>query len=130
MGVSYLLDTHTILWWLFDDPKLSAKAKKIISAPSHHIFVSSVSAWEISIKHRLGKLPEIGDIIEKFTHYIRKERFEMLPITVEHGLLAGSLSGEHKDPFDRMLIAQAKTEHFTIITTDQVFKKFDVPVVW
>lgn len=130
MGVNYLLDTHTLLWWLFDDPKLSVKARKIISAAKHRIIVSSASAWEISTKYRLGKLPEVGDIIENFIQYLRKGRFEMLGITIEHGLHAGLLLNHHRDPFDRMLIAQAQLENLTIITTDHAFQDFDVKVVW
>lgn len=130
MEVRYLLDTHTLLWWLFDSPELSGNAKKSISAASNHIIVSSVSAWEISIKHRLGKLPKVGDILEKLPTYIRKERFEVLPISIEHGVLAGSLPDNHRDPFDRMLIAQAKLEHLSIITTDKIFKNYGIRTVW
>lgn len=125
-----LLDTHTLLWWLFDDPKLSLQARKTIATIGNHISVSSASAWEIAIKHTLGKLPEIGDVLEKLPAYIRSENFEILPISIEHALAAGSLPGPHKDPFDRMLIAQARLEKLHIITIDSVFSDYHNAVIW
>lgn len=125
-----LLDTHALLWWLLDDPQLSAKARDTIAAASNHIFVSSASAWELSIKHRIGKLPDAGELVEKLPSYLRKERFEILPISLEHALLAGNLPGPHRDPFDRMLMAQSKLEKLPLITSDPVFKEYGTRVVW
>jgi len=131
MGVNlYLLDTHVLLWWLLDDPKLSQKAKNTITSPESRIYVSSVSGWEISIKQHIGKMPHIGHLIKDLPQYIRRERFEILPITFEHALVAGSLDGKHKDPFDRMLIAQARTEELTLISNDNIFKKYKLSLLW
>ena len=126
----YLLDTHALLWWLFDDPKLSQQARATIAQPAHEILVSAASAWEISTKHRLGKLPEAGDIVDQFLTYIQKARFTALNVSVDHALLAGRLSGPHRDPFDRMLIAQARILNVPIVTTDPVFGAYGVVVVW
>lgn len=131
MGVNfYLLDTHVLLWWLFDDPKLSKHAKNAIISSDSRIFISSVSGWEISIKHHLGKMPHVGHLLKELPRYIRRERFEILPISFEHGLVAGSLGGKHKDPFDRMLIAQARIEELTLISNDKIFKKNKVQLLW
>lgn len=130
MGVNLLLDTHALLWWLADDPKLSAAARHTIADAGNHVFVSSASAWEISTKHRIGKLPQTGDLIERFASYLRKERFEPLPISIEHSLKAGILPGPHRDPFDRMLIAQATLQNLHVITIDPVFSDYGVPVIW
>jgi PIN domain nuclease of toxin-antitoxin system len=121
---------HVLIWWLLDDPHLAQKARRAISPADHRVFVSSASAWEIATKFRLGKLPGIGDIIDKLPAYIRRERFEHLPIAFDHALAAGKLPGPHRDPFDRMLIAQAKCEDLAVVTGDKVFGEYGVKVVW
>ena len=126
----YLLDTHALLWWLFDDPKLSTPAREVITEPENEILVSAASAWEISTKHRVGKLPEAGDIVQQLPMYIRRARFTVLGISVDHALLAGSLPGPHRDPFDRMLIAQAKSQNISLVTIDPVFRDYGVAVLW
>lgn len=131
MGVNfYLLDTHTLLWWLFDDPGLSKHAKNAITSPDSRIFVSSVSGWEISIKHHIGKMPHVGHLVKELPLYIRRERFEILPISFEHAMAAGALDSKHKDPFDRMLIAQTRLEELILISNDKVFKKYKIPLLW
>lgn len=126
----YLLDTHALLWWLFDDPQLSTKAREVIAEPQNAVLVSAASAWEISTKHRLGKLPEAGDIVPQLSRYIRRARFTELDITIEHALVAGHLPGPHRDPFDRMLIAQARLLQMPVLTTDPVFRDYGITVVW
>ena len=128
--MNLLLDTHTLLWWLFGDPKLSSKARAAIEKSDQRVWVSSASAWEIATKVRIGKLPEIGDVAVKLPAYLRRERFEVLPISLDHALAAGTLPGPHKDPFDRMLIAQARIEKLRVISIDPVFKQYGVPVLW
>ncbi len=128
--MNLLLDTHTLLWWLYDDPKLSGKARTAIGKAEQRIFVSSASAWEITTKVRIGKLPQVGDVAEKLPAYMRRDRFEALPISIEHALAAGALPGPHKDPFDRMLIAQARLEKLRVVTLDPVFKQYAVTVLW
>jgi PIN domain nuclease of toxin-antitoxin system len=131
MGIKfYLLDTHVFLWWIFDDPKLSKHAREVIAEPDSRIFVSSMSAWEISIKYHLGKLPHVGNLVKDLPLHVRRERFEILPISLEHAIAAGALDGKHKDPFDRMLIAQARIEDLTIISNDKILKKYKTPFLW
>ncbi len=125
-----LLDTHALLWWLFNDPKLSAQAGEVITEPENEIPVSAASAWEISTKHRLGKLPEAGDVAPRLPMYVRKARFTELRISIDHAQAAGGLPGPHRDPFDRMLIAQSKLLAIPVVTIDPVFRDYGVTVVW
>ena len=127
---SYLLDTHVLLWWLFDDPKLSGQAHDIIQAPDNTILVSSASGWEIATKHRLGKLPHAGEAVRNLPFLLRKSRMTVLPIAMEHALAAGALPGPHRDPFDRMLIAQGQIEEVPIVTSDRAFDQYSVELVW
>ena len=122
MGVSYLIDTHILLWWLFDDPKLNGNCREIIRNPKHDIFVSSASAWEIATKYRLGKLPEAKPLVSNYLDILAKARLINLPITANHAMRAGSLPIQHRDPFDRMLMAQAELEHLPIVTYDRAFQ--------
>ncbi len=126
----YLLDTHVLLWWLFDDPKLSSSAHDVIQAPDNTILVSSASGWEIATKHRLGKLPHAGEAARHLPSLLRNSRMTVLPITMEHALAAGALPGPHRDPFDRMLIAQGQIEGLPIVTSDRVFHQYSVKLVW
>jgi len=104
------IDTHILLWWLFDDPKLNANCREIIRNPKHYIFVSSASAWEIATKYRLGKLPEGKPLVSNYLDILAKARLINLPITANHAMRAGSLPIQHRDPFDRMLMAQAESD--------------------
>jgi len=126
----FLLDTHVLLWWLFGDAKLSVSAHHVIRAPENTILVSSASGWEIATKYRLGKLPHADEAVHNLPNLLRKSRMDVLPITMEHALAAGALPGPHCDPFDRMLIAQGQIEGVAIITSDQIFKQYQVEVVW
>ncbi len=128
--MNLLLDTHALLWWLFDDPKLPKKARNAIADPANQVLVSSASAWEIATKHRIGKLPAAGEVAEKLPGYLRKARFTALAITLDHALAAGRLPGPHRDPFDRMIIAQALAGKMPVITDDRVFRDYGVRVVW
>jgi PIN domain nuclease of toxin-antitoxin system len=125
-----LLDTHALLWWLFDDPRLSASAREAIRNLDNSVLASSASAWEIATKHRIGRLPEAGEAVRRLPGLLRKARIEPLPISMEHALAAGKLPGPHRDPFDRMLIAQARIERLPVVTLDPVFKSYRVKVVW
>ncbi len=125
-----LLDTHALLWWLFDDPHLSTTARDFIANAENEILVSAASAWEIATKHRIGKLPEAEDIARLLPMYLRQARFGELSVSVDDGLLAGSLPGPHKDPFDRMLIAQARLRSLSVLSIDPVFREYGVTVVW
>lgn len=125
-----LLDTHALLWWLFDDPRLSDRARQAIADVGNDVLVSSASAWEIAIKHRLGRLPAAGDVADRLPDYLRQAQFSVLPITLDHALRAGALPGPHKDPFDRMLIAQAQIEGLPVATTNPAFQNYGVGVLW
>ena len=125
-----LLDTHALLWWLNDDRQLSAKARKLIGLGSNVVVVSAASAWEIATKVRLGKLDMAAELAADFSNVLAQEGFESLPISVDHALRAGLLPGPHKDPFDRMLIAQAQAEGVPILSSDAVFDGYGVRRVW
>lgn len=125
-----LLDTHTLLWWLADDPSLPASARKVIVRASNTVLVSAASAWEIAIKARLGKLPDAADLLGDFSGYLARERFESLSISPEHAVRAGLLPGPHKDPFDRMLIAQSQAENIPIVSNDAAFDGYKVRRIW
>jgi len=123
--LNILLDTHVLLWWLDDNPVLSNKARVPISDGSNLIFVSAAVIWEIRIKQSLGKL----DIPPNFRQVLEQQPFELLAITIEHAHAVGALPAIHRDPFDRMLIAQAISEGFTILTRDPLFKEYKVPLI-
>jgi PIN domain nuclease of toxin-antitoxin system len=121
MGMSYLIDTHIFLWWLFNDSKLDTTCRDIIRNPDHRIFVSSASAWEIATKYRIGKLPEAKQLVEQYSQILHQAKFIELAITSAHALRAGSLPIAHRDPFDRMIMAQAELESLPLITYDKAF---------
>ncbi|CAA6604190.1 PilT protein domain-containing protein [Rhodospirillaceae bacterium LM-1] len=121
-----LLDTHVLIWWLNDDEQLSSEARKAIADPGSEVFVSSASVWEIAIKQALGKL-EFP--VARISGIIEEAGFAPLGIEVAHAILAGSLPRHHDDPFDRMLIAQAKTEGMAIVTADAMFERYGVPAL-
>ena len=125
-----LLDTHALLWWLSDNTALTKTARKTIADTKNALIVSAASAWEIAIKVRLGRLPTAADLVADFKGYIQREGFELLSISAEHGIRAGLLPGPHKDPFDRMLIAQAQAENLPIITNEAVFESYRIRCVW
>jgi PIN domain nuclease of toxin-antitoxin system len=129
MGISYLLDTHILLWWLFDDPKLDTTCQEIIRNPNHRILVSSVSAWEIATKYRIGKLPEAKKLVEQYSKILHQAKFIELAITNAHALRAGSLAIAHRDPFDRMIMAQAELESLPVITYDKAFQTGLIQVI-
>src|SRR5262245_46037287 len=106
-----LLDTHALLWWLSDDSALTKAARTVIAETKNTIFVSAASAWEIATKVRLGKLPTATDLVTDFAGQLDREGFETLAISADHAIRAGLLPGVHRDPFDRMLIAQAQAEN-------------------
>ncbi len=125
-----LLDTHALLWWFSDDPALTRAARKIIAETKNTLVVSAASAWEIATKVRLGKLPSGASLAADFTGYIERERFQLLPISVEHALRAGLLTGSHRDPFDRMLIAQAQAENLPILSKEVIFDAYGLRRIW
>jgi PIN domain nuclease of toxin-antitoxin system len=125
-----LLDTHALLWWLSDDPALSRAAREFIAETRNTAVISAASAWEIATKVRLGKLPTAADLAADFVGYLEREGLEPLAISAEHAIRAGLLTGAHKDPFDRMLIAQAQAEGLPIVSNELVFDEYGVRRIW
>ena len=125
-----LLDTHALLWWLAGDSNLSINARHAIADPANESFVSAASAWEVSTKFRIGKLPGAGPLGVDFAREVRQQGFVALAISLEHAQVAGALVGDHRDPFDRMLIAQAREEKMALVSNDAAFDAFDVQRVW
>ena len=125
-----LLDTHTLLWWLSDEAALTTAARKIIADTKNVIYVSAASAWEIATKVRLGKLPTAADLAADFAGHLEREGFQMLTTTWDHAIRAGLLPGPHRDPFDRMLIAQAQAENIPILSNEVLFDTYGVRRLW
>jgi PIN domain nuclease of toxin-antitoxin system len=128
--VRLLLDTHALLWWFSGDESLSQAARDAISDEEHAVYVSAASFWEITTKHRLGKLPMTGKIASDLEGAVREENFQGLPITPRHGLAAGTLPGPHKDPFDRMLIVQATLDDMVLVSNERVFDTYGIRRFW
>jgi PIN domain nuclease of toxin-antitoxin system len=126
----FLLDTHALLWWLTDDPKLSPAAKAVIVDEANVILISAASAWEIATKHRLGKLDIAADAVARFNELIEADGFEHLPVTYLHALKAAGYEIDHRDPFDRILAAQSALESAALISCDPVFALFGTNVLW
>jgi PIN domain nuclease of toxin-antitoxin system len=120
-----LLDTHVLLWWLADDRTLGQQARAAIAKPESEVAVSAASIWELSIKKALGKLIAPADLEAQ----IAAHRFSPLAITVLHALTAGSLPDHHRDPFDRMLVAQAQIEDMTLVTRDELLSNYGVATI-
>jgi PIN domain nuclease of toxin-antitoxin system len=125
-----LLDTHALVWWLLDDPALPKRVAAALRAPGNEVFVSSASAWEIATKYRLGRMPQAESLVQGFREILEEQRFAALPVSVEHALAAGLLKAEHTDPFDRMLVAQARLEGLRLVTGDQALKPLVSTVLW
>ena len=125
-----LLDTHTLLWWLDGDEQLSTIARDWIGVASHSVLVSAASAWEIATKVRIGKLPGAVEVAARFQECLMVQGFTPLDISTEHALRAGSLPGPHRDPFDRMLIAQAQSLNVPLISNERIFDNYGIRRIW
>jgi PIN domain nuclease of toxin-antitoxin system len=125
-----LLDTHAFLWWLSGDNALSVAARTAIAGSRNDIFVSAATAWEITTKHGLGKLPGVAAIVGDLGGTIVDQGFTDLPISLRHGQVAGALPGSHRDPFDRMLIAQAMLENLVLVSNERSFDAYGVSRLW
>jgi PIN domain nuclease of toxin-antitoxin system len=126
----YLLDTHTLLWWNAEEARLGSAAKAILFDPDAVIFASAVNAFEIATKHRLGKLDVAEALLVNYQATLREIGFRELPIETPHALLAGGLDYPHRDPFDRLLIAQALVEGLVLLSNDQRFDVTGVSRIW
>ena len=123
--MNLLLDTHVLLWWLDDNPTLSEKARIVIPDPENLVLISAAVIWEIRIKQSIGKL----DIPRNFRNILYREPFELLDITADHAHAVGDLPAYHRDPFDRMLVAQAKVEGLNLMTRDARMKQYGIPII-
>ena len=125
-----LLDTHTFLWWILDDPQMSAKALDLIGDSRNNLYWSTASSWEVAIKYALGRLPLPDDPAKFLLAELGKNRIESLPIVDAHAFQAGSLPRHHRDPFDRMLVAQAQIESLGLISNDPKINLYNVNAYW
>ena len=125
-----LLDTHAFLWWIEGSSRLSARARRAIQDGGNSKFVSAASAWEITTKYRLGKLPEASELAPNVVDAIAGEDFEELPVSVEDGARAGALPELHRDPFDRVLIAQALGAGLILVSRETLFDRYGVQRLW
>jgi PIN domain nuclease of toxin-antitoxin system len=128
--VNYLLDTHTFMWWDSNASSLSPMVFNTISDEKNQIFVSLVSIWEITIKSQIGKLNLRDDVSNIFSEQEEKNNFSLLKIELPHVLKVGELPLHHRDPFDRLLIAQSMVEDFTLLSKDENFNAYPVTVLW
>lgn len=127
--MALLLDTHAVIWWSADAPELSARADRAIRVEPL-VYVSAASVFEITTKHRLGKLPQVKRIVDDLSSFIAAEGFRELPISVRHAQVAGLLSGPSRDPFDRLLIAQAMVENLQLVSIQQPFDAYPIRRLW
>lgn len=125
-----LLDTHTFLWWITDDPRLSARARDVLVDGTNIVLFSVASAWEIVIKAALGRLKSSEDLVALLTEQIRRNAFRVLPIELAHALRVYTLPDLHRDPFDRILVAQALVEQVPVLTADPYLRLYPVQVLW
>jgi len=130
VGMRLLLDTHALLWWLLGDGRLAQSARDAIAGEESLVYVSAASAWEIATKTRIGKLPDAESMAQNLAEVVQANGFLSLPISLEHGQRAGSLPGSHKDPFDRMLIAQAQTENLILVSNEEIFDQYGITRLW
>jgi PIN domain nuclease of toxin-antitoxin system len=125
-----LLDTHAIIWWFEGSPAMPPTAREAIYENSASVFVSAVSAYEISLKHHRGRLPQTAALVRDFERMVADEGFLSLDVSLDHGLRAGVLAIPHRDPFDRLLIAQATLEQMTLVSNERLFDSFGVRRLW
>ena len=125
-----LLDTHAFIWWFAGSSQLSRSVRRAIADEENDVLISAASAWEIATKHRLGKLPSAEVLALDISGAIASQDFAELPITVEDAARAGALPGPHRDPFDRMLIAQTLSRNLLLISIEPIFDRYGVRRLW
>ena len=128
--MAFLLDTHALLWWLAEPERLSPVVHATLADPAHTVFISAASAWEIATKHCLGRLPTAELLLQDGWSLMERQGFQPLPVSWSHGLRAGSYGMPHRDPFDRLLAAQAELEQLILITLDPAFAPFPCQTLW
>lgn len=125
-----LLDTHALIWWLAGDVSLSVPAREAIADEANTVAVSAASAMEVATKFRIGKLAQAALLAQNFEAILADQGFDELPITVHHARLAGEMKIDHKDPFDRLLIAQAQAEDMVLVSNEALFDGFAIKRLW
>ena len=125
-----LLDTHAFLWFITNDPSLSATARELIADPTNEIVISPASYWEVAIKISIGKYPLNVPFKQFFAHGIEGNNFSILPVEIRHASVLASLPMHHKDPFDRMIISQATAEQMPVVSADVAFDSYGVIRLW
>lgn len=128
--MNYLLDTHTLYWWLYFPELLPQTVRETLADPDVRVFASAVSAYEMSYKHHRGRWPEVEPLVIAFEEIVAAERFELLSLSARHAIRAGAYSPEHRDPFDRMLAAQAVLERLVLVSKDGALRELGAEVVW
>ena len=126
----YLLDSHALLWWWFEPDRLSSTVANLLHDSGTPVHVSAVSIWELSLKHHRGRLPQLTAVIGDLERLLQADGFCSLPITPAHGLRAGAFPRAHRDPFDRMLAAQAELEPLVLLTADTQLRAFPGQTLW
>ena len=129
-AVGYLLDSHVLLWWWFEPERLSQAVQILLADPATTVLVSAATVWELSLKHHQGRLPELQQAIGDLPGLLQADGFQPLPIALAHGLRAGAYSQPHRDPFDRMLAAQAELERLVLLTADPQLSTFPCHTLW
>jgi PIN domain nuclease of toxin-antitoxin system len=125
-----LLDTHALLWWLFDSPQLAKSTRKLIASRRNEVFVSSASLWEVALKQRSGKLAGVLDYLADHRSVHAEAGLRELTIAHGHAVVAGTLDWTHRDPFDRMLVAQSRSEKLELVTKDERIRTFHPNCRW
>ncbi len=125
-----LLDTHTLIWWVAGEPRLGAGARAAIADHDNEVLVSAVSAFEITTKVRLGKLAQAAELARRFEAALAEQGFREHPLSVTHARMAGALAIANKDPFDRLLIAQALADDLVLVSNERSFDKFGISRLW
>ena len=128
--MAFLLDTHALLWWLAEPERLSPVVHATLADPDQPVFISAASAWEIATQHRLGRLPTAEVLLQDGWLLMERQGFQPLPVSWSHGLRAGSYPMPHRDPFDRLLAAQAEIEQLILITLDPALAPFPCQTLW
>lgn len=128
--MTLLLDTHALLFWWSAPERLPGRVVSLLRDPANECLVSAASGWEIATKHRIGKFPQGGRVIEQWEERMAEDGFRELPITTRHALKAGALPGEHRDPFDRMLAAQGLLESVPVVSADIAVADLGAERLW
>jgi PIN domain nuclease of toxin-antitoxin system len=126
----YLLDTHTLIWWFEDSPRLTSTARDAMLADGASVYVSAASTYELANQHRLGRLPRVSALLDEYAHHLGSQGFIELAVSAAHAREAGLMAIAHRDPFDRLLIAQARIEDLTLLSNEKLFEGFGVKRIW